>query len=179
LSIDYKTISEQNKVTSQELAEQTELSQQLYKTCSAFEQEVMYLREKTVAFDFFSVKRQGTKLISPTPCHIIMRKNVLGEYIIEIENPGEKITLHPTNIMACEVVKDSDDKFKLQYRIKGKMESETFLVQDPSKLSEALSNFITTAKDMAKPNGGTNGTQTHANKREKNLISEVVGFFGS
>jgi predicted nucleic acid-binding Zn-ribbon protein len=171
----FDNVSEENSRMSRELAEQSELIQGLNKSCSAFEQEVIYLRDKTNAFDFYSVKRQGTKLINPIPCLIIMRKNVLGEYMIELENPGEKLILQPSNVMACEVLNDATDRFKFSYRIKGKMENEIFIVDNPTKLSEALSTFINMAKKHAK---GTNGNES-SNKKEKNLISEFVGFFGS
>jgi len=160
---------EENRRVTLELEENTQLLGQLNDTCNSLTIEVEYLRLKTQGFDFYKVERIA-KVFKPTLCYLIMRKNVNGEPIIEFENPSEKVTIYPMNVLAYEVCKDSSNKFTFSYKLKGKIEQEVFSAEDPYKIFKTLDAFVREAKTQGKEKAST---------KEHSLFSQVVGFIGS
>ena len=46
-----------------------------------------------------------------------MRRNVAGEYLIEVENAGERQVIYPHSIQSFGPIKESEDKFFIELKV--------------------------------------------------------------
>lgn len=49
---------------------------------------------------------------------MLMRKNINGEYLIEIETPAERFVINPQHVQTFGLVKESEDQFFFDYKVK-------------------------------------------------------------
>ncbi len=48
---------------------------------------------------------------------ILLRRNVAGEYVIEIENAGEQLVIYPQSIQSFGPLKETEDRFFIEFKV--------------------------------------------------------------
>jgi len=122
---------------------------------------------------FFNIKKV-TKVMD-IPTQLLLRRNVNGDYVIELENNAERITIFPENVAQFSKQKDSEDLFMFSYKHKSHLiETDTYRTKEVKKVLQTLKFFIEVAKEKSgKPKKAGDV------KERKNLLSDLISIIGS
>jgi len=47
-----------------------------------------------------------------------LRKNIAGEYLIEVENAGERQVIYPQSVQSFGPIKETEDKFYIEFKVR-------------------------------------------------------------
>jgi len=131
------------------------------------------LEETESKLQVFNVKRVGKML--NTDAQILLRRNVAGEYVIEIENAGEQMLIYPQSIQSFGPLKETEDRFYLEFKTtRGTIQKDLFVAEDRAKVLKQLKTLVKLSDENQNAINGKKNTTT-----EKNLLAQVVSFFGN
>jgi len=131
------------------------------------------LEETESKLQVFNVKRVGKML--NTDAQILLRKNVAGEYVIEIENAGEQMLIYPQSIQSFGPLKETEDRFYLEFKTtRGNVQKDLFVAEDRAKVLKQLKTLVKLSDENHNAVNGKRNTTT-----EKNILAQVVSFFGN
>lgn len=168
-----------------EQTEKAKIIQELNEVCQKMEKELSNqvskvteltnkLNETELKMQVFDLKKAGK--IMDTPALIMMRKNVNGEYLIEIESEGDKLLLYPQVIQSFGPIKETEDRFYLDYNDpKGVVQRDVFQAEDRKKILRSLKTFV----KLAESNRANANNNAKTAIKEKNLLSQMVSFFNN
>jgi len=157
---------------------------EINEVCKKMEKEIENLSEKLskitieleqteLRLQVFDLKKVGK--IVDTPAQILMRRNVAGEYLIEVENAGERQVIYPHSIQSFGPIKETEDKFYIELKGENnRVSKDTYISTDRKKVLKQLMTLVKLSQESkdsttAKKNGIV----------DKNVFSQVVSFFGS
>jgi DNA repair exonuclease SbcCD ATPase subunit len=163
-----KMESEIKELADQKVQVETDM-QQIKEELNKTTDELVRLETQLQTFNLKKISK-----FSEIDVQLIMRKNVNNDFVIEIETNSERNTILPENIADFGPNKDIPGQFTLCYKHKSHLlETDIFKTNDVKKLLHTLKNFVTVAKQAGK------SKKTGETKEKKNLLSDVVSFFGS
>jgi len=58
----------------------------------------------------------------------MMRKNVNGEYLIEVESEGDRLILYPQVIQSFGPIKETEDRFYFDYNVISHLNNPSYLI---------------------------------------------------
>jgi len=131
------------------------------------------LEQTEIKLQVFDLKKVGK--IVDTPAQILLRKNIAGEYLIEVENAGERQTIYPQSVQSFGPIKETEDKFYIEFKYdNGRIQKDTYISDDRKKVLKQLMTLVKLSQQskessLPKKNGVV----------DKNVFSQVVSFFGS
>ena len=132
------------------------------------------LNETELKMQIFELRKEGK--IMETPALIMIRRNVIGEYIIEIETEGDKLILYPQVVQSFGPIKETEDKFYFDYKDQqGAVQRDVFQAFDRKRVLKSLKTFVR----LAESNEANLNSKEKTARREKNLLSQMVSFFNN
>jgi len=164
--------------------EKMKMMNEMNEVCQRMENEIQNMAQKlkTVTDELeetesklqvFNVKRVGKVL--NTDAQILLRRNVAGEYVIEIENAGEQLVIYPQSIQSFGPVKETEDRFHLEFKTtRGNIQKDVFIAEERSRILRQLKTLVKLSDENQSAISGKKNITT-----EKNLLAQVVSFFGN
>jgi len=161
-----RMMNEMNEVCQRMESEIQNLTQKVKETTTELE-------ETESKLQVFNVKKVGKVL--NTDAQILLRRNVAGEYVVEIENAGEQLVIYPQSIQSFGPLKETEDRFYIEFKtMRGNIQKDLYIAEDRAKVLKQLKTLVKLSDENQQALSGKKNTTT-----EKNLLSQVVSFFGN